>query len=124
MTSENFGKPERRTFFIADAQGGCHPMPVSNDDEFYVQIEGDVSEPNPTLSVGYAIYAEDGTLLYSSLHTDGAEQDWPELGPGHCVLRSRVPARFLNEGTYRVELVGSIPSTWLMQPGVKGQNLF
>jgi len=73
--------PQR--FFIADAQGGCHPMPVSNDDEFYVQIEGEISEPNPSLSVGYALYAEDGALLYSSYQTDGAEQAWPPMGAGH-----------------------------------------
>jgi len=110
-------------FFIADAQGGYHPMPVSNDDEFYVQIEGEISEPNPSLSVGYAMYAEDGALLYSSYQTDAAEQAWPPMGAGHCVLRSRVPARFLNEGTYRVELVALLPSRWLMQPGVSAPQM-
>src|SRR5262249_10746512 len=94
-----------------------------NDDEFYVQIEGDVGQPNPSLAVGYAIFAEDGTLLYSSYQTDGAEHDWPALGVGRCVLRSRVPARFLNEGTYRVELVAYLPSGWLMQAGASAPQM-
>ena len=114
-------RPQR--FFIADAQGDRHPMPVSNDDEFYVQIEGEISEPNPNLAVGYAIYAEDGTLLYASYQTDGAEHDWPQLGQGRCVLRSRVPARFLNEGTYRVELVALLLRRWLLEPGVSAPQM-
>ena len=113
-----------RRFFIADAQGGCHPMPVSNDDEFYFQIEGDITQPDNTLTLGYAIYAEDGTLLYYSYLTDSAEQDWPPLDAGHCVLRSRVPARFLNEGSYRLELIAQVHNrSWLMQPGVNAPQV-
>ena len=55
--------------------------------------------------------------------TDRAEHDWPALGVGRCVLRSRVPARFLNEGTYRVELVAFLPSRWLMQAGVSAPQM-
>jgi lipopolysaccharide transport system ATP-binding protein len=114
--------PQR--FFIADAQGGCHPIPVSNDDEFYVQIEGDIAQPEPSLTVGYAIYAEDGTLLYWSLQTDGDEPAWPKLDRGRCVIRSRVPARFLNEGAYRVELIASLHNRhWIMQPGVNAPQM-
>ncbi len=111
-------------FFIADARGDSHPMPVSNDDEFYVQIEGDIIQPEPSLSLGYAIYAEDGTLLYSSFQTDSDEQDWPKLSVGRCVLRCQIPVRLLNEGTYRLELIGLVHRrSWLMEPGVSAPQM-
>ena len=114
--------PQR--FLIADAQGGCHPMPVSNDDEFYVQIEAELTQFDPTLTVGYAIYAEDGSLLYWSLQTDSSEAGWPKLGVGRCVIRSRVPARFLNEGTYRLELIAALHNrNWLLAPGTSGSQI-
>ena len=69
-------------FFIADARGDCHPMPVSNADEFYVQIEGEITQPEPSLSLGYAIYAEDGTLLYWQAR-------WAQTG--HGALRAALP---------------------------------
>jgi lipopolysaccharide transport system ATP-binding protein len=108
-----------RRFFISDKAGVCQGMPVSNADEFYVQIEAEIAEIDPALTVGYAIYAEDGTLLFYSYQTDMPEAHWPRLKPGRCVLRSQVPTGILNEGTYRVELIGALHfRKWLFQPAV------
>jgi len=111
-------------FVIADQHGQRHSLPLSNSDEFYVQVEADVSQPYPALHVGYAIYAEDGTLLYWSFQTDVPEPDWPTLHVGRCVLRCRVPAHLLNEGTYRLELLASLHfRKWLLEPGVNAPQV-
>ncbi len=113
-----------RRFFVADAQGNCYGLPVSNADEIYIQIEGEVARLDPALTIGYAIYSEDGALLYWSYQTDMPEKDWPRLYLGRCVLRSRLPPRFLNEGTYRLELIAGLHArNWLMRPGVDAPQL-
>jgi len=111
-------------FFISDATGSKLSPPLSNDAEMWVQIEAEVVDPDPALTVGYAIYAEDGTLLYWSYQTDTAENKWPQLNPGICILRSQIPKRFLNEGTYRIELIGSLHyRQWLFEPGGKAPSI-
>lgn len=99
-------KPLR--MFFSDSNGQKLNMPVSNDSEIWVQIEGYISRCDPALVIGYALYYNDGTFLFFSLHTDESEEKWPELNKGYCTLRSKIPSRFLNEGTFKLELVGSL----------------
>lgn len=106
------------SFRVCDREGNPVVMPLKNTEDMWVQVEGDIEILDPSLMVGYAIYSETGLLLYVSYHTDRQERDWPELTKGRNVLRSRIPSRFLNEGTYRVELIGGLYyRVWLFQPG-------
>lgn len=110
---------------ITDSAGRNLPMPVSNDQEAWVRVEGEISELDPALTVGYAMYAEDGTLLYWSFQTDSAEETWPALKTGRCALTSRIPSRWFNEGTYRIELIGSLHfRKWLLEPGRNAPGVF
>ncbi len=116
-------KPLR--FFIADKDGNRSRMPASNDGEIWFQAEGVIEQGDPALTVGYAIYAEDGHLLYWSYQSDEAPDQWPKLRPGRCVLRSRIPPRLLNEGLYRIEMIGSLSHRkWLFAPGVDAPSIF
>jgi lipopolysaccharide transport system ATP-binding protein len=93
--------------------------PVSNSIDIWVQIEGEVEQSDPALTMGYALYSEDGNLLYWSYQTDANEKKWPQLKPGVNRMRSRIPARFLNEGTYRLEVIGGLHfRQWLCEPGI------
>ena len=57
-------------------------------------------------------------------HTDETQDQWPRLQPGRRTLRSRFPARFLNEGDYTVELIGGLHCIqWLFQPGVNAPSI-
>jgi lipopolysaccharide transport system ATP-binding protein len=115
-------KPLR--FFISDEHGNKQDMPVRNDSKIWVQIEAEIAQMDPALTIGYAIYAEDGTLLYWSYQTDESEDKWPKLKKGVCILRSRIPERFLNEGSYRIELLGSLHfRQWLLEPGVNAPSI-
>ncbi len=116
-------KPLR--FFISDENGKKQNMPISNNSNMWIYIEGEIKEIDPALTVGYSIFNEDGILLYWSYHTDGPENKWPKLKKGSCILRGRIPRRLLNNGSYRIELIGSLHfRSWLFQPGVSAPSIY
>ena len=111
-------------FRLTTGDGARPEMPVRNDATTMVEIVADVREADPALSVGYAIYTEDNELLYWSYQTDARDVDWRELSPGRWTLRSALPTRLLNEGTYRIELLASLHfREWLIAPGSGGPSL-
>ncbi|MBI1920667.1 MAG: ABC transporter ATP-binding protein [Geobacter sp.] len=104
-------------FYIANEHGDNQLMPVSNNSEMWLYIEGEVTQIDPALQVGYAIYTNEGDLLYWSCQVDVAEEKWPKLEKGNCVLKSQIPKRLLNEGTYRIELIVALYyRQWLCRP--------
>jgi lipopolysaccharide transport system ATP-binding protein len=109
---------------ITDEYGVKKLMPLSNDSDCWLTIEADVAQTDPGLIVGYVVYAEDGTVVYRSDHTDGPENEWPALRPGHCIFRTRLPRHFLNEGTYRIEVMASVPNEWIYESGRNSPALF
>lgn len=103
---------------ITDEKGDIIKSSVNNNSEFWIQIEGEIEEIDPALTVGYAIYSEEGTLLYWSYQTDVEEEKWSQLKKGYCILRSQIPKRFLNEGIYGIELIGGLHfRKWLFEHG-------
>lgn len=80
----------------------------SRNDEVYVEIEGDVTEVDTNLDIGYCIYGENEQIIYWSYQTDGKEDSWPRLKTGKNVLSSKLPSRLLNEGDYRIEVLASL----------------
>jgi len=63
---------------------------------------------DPLLCLGYALFNEDGHLLYWTMNIDEREELWPKLHTGNITIRSKIPKRFLNEGTYRVSFLAGI----------------
>lgn len=113
--NNQFFKPLK--FFIGDKKGTLSKMPVSNNSNNWIHIEGYIKKWDRALTVGYAIYSEENDLLYWSYQTDDEEIKWPKLTNGYCKLRSKIPKRFLNEGDYRIELIASIHfREWLCEP--------
>lgn len=112
-------------FSLTDAQGDKIAMPVSNNSEIWVKIEGNIEEYDSALTVGYAIYNEDGNLLYWTYQTDQSPDKWPVLNKGFCTLISKIPERFLNEGLYKLELIASLNFRhWLLEPGKNAPYIF
>jgi lipopolysaccharide transport system ATP-binding protein len=110
--------------FLCDASGKPVANPISNDSDCWIQIEGVIDEIHPLLTIGYAIYTENGLTLYWSYQTDTSESDWPQLSTGKCVLRSKLPTRLLNEGQYLIELIGSLHFVqWLFAPRVNSPSI-
>lgn len=105
-------------FAIVNEQGQRLPMPTKNDEEMWLEIEGNVHLLDPAFNIGYAIYSEDGHMLYWCFTTDSADARWPKIHKGKFLLRTKIPQRLLNEGLYRVELLASLHHRkWLLEPG-------
>ena len=103
---------------VEDADGRPLTAPARNDQAMFVTIRVDVRQLDPALCVGFALYNQDSHLLLWSLTTDGPEDGWPTLERGPVEVRCALPGRFLNEGTYRLELNSSLHCReWLSQPG-------
>ena len=103
--------------FICDGSFNEIKMPVNNDKELYVQIEGEIVSKNIALQVGLGVYSEDSNLLYWTFFNDIEQSKWPELENGKAIFRYKIPMRLLNEGTYRIELLAALYCRlWICEP--------
>ena len=92
---------------------------------YVVRIEGSIEELHTDLTIGYALYDQQGQLLFWSYQTDAENRDKPLLQIGENTLTSILPVEFLNNGTYRLELIGGIhQKEWLLEPGKEVPTLF
>ena len=111
-------------FALVDENGNALRMPIRNDAEMWVEVEGDVEQFDPALTIGYAISTEDGVMLYYTYSTDHRESRWPVFTPGRQRLRSRIPSHWLNEGSYRIELAVFLNNReWMVFPGFNAPHL-
>ena len=113
-----------RRFALVDS--GLAPLTGSAgaDEKVGVLIEGDVATPHAALTVGFAVTAATGEVLFWSLATDQTRERWPVYRQGINRLVGWLPRRFLNEGDYIVELVASLHLTeWLSEPGRNAPRL-
>lgn len=97
----------------------------TNDSDITINIDIKIKNTDPGLNFGYAIYNEDGHLLYWSFQTDTAEEKWPPLKKGQATVSSSIPTRLFNEGIYRIEMISSIHfKEWIIQPGVNSPCIY
>lgn len=91
---------------------------ISAGQRIGVLIEGEIRQLHQALTIGFAVYASTGELLFWSLHTDTEQEKWPLLKVGHNKVVGWISPHFLNEGDYRIELIISLHYLeWLSQPG-------
>ena len=111
--------------YLTNERGDKHDGVFRNDTEIWLQVEGEIKQTEPSLQIGYAMYSEDGNLLYWSCHTDVIEEEWPKLNNGYYVFRSQIPKRWLNEGMYRIELIVALYfKQWLSEPGKNAPSVY
>jgi len=97
---------------------------VGADERVGVLLEGFARQEHSALTVGFAVTASTGELMFWSLATDQEQTQWPkiELGPNRLV--AWLPRHFLNEGDYVVELIVSLHFIqWMSQPGKNAPQL-
>jgi len=113
------------SFYITDNDMKILKNPNSNDKDLWINIKGIINEIDSAFCIGYALYNENNILLYWSYQTDISTNEWPELKLGECLIKSKIPKRFLNEGKYRVELIGALHNLqWLFQPESNAPTIF
>jgi len=104
--------------YLADQDGNLLNSSIRNDMPAWLVIKGEIKTPDPSITIGYALYTEDGILLYWTFQTDQNEPSWPSLGKGPFMLKTQIPPRLLNEGAYRLEIIGGLNDRrWLFAPG-------
>lgn len=106
-------------FCLVDSEMKIVTGDVAANDKVGILFEGITEELQPAFTMGFAVYTQEGSLLFWSLHTDRKQKHWPRLERGRNVLIAWLPQNFLNEGNYRVELhMGLHFQEWFSQPGV------
>ena len=111
--------------FICDKYGAKMGMPLSNSDDMYINIDLNILQIDPSLNVGYSIYDEESKIIFWSLNTDSCESKWPKLEIGLCSLKSRIPKRLLNEGSYRIGLLAGLHNReFLSNPDKDAPSIF
>jgi len=92
----------------------CYPMTFS--------VAGELYSSDPAFNLGIAVYNEIGSLMFWSFFRDTLRTGQSECSKGgDCVFHVHLPARWLNEGAYTVELIGGLHyREWLWAPG--GRN--
>lgn len=111
-------------FAVVGQNGDPLRSSVSRAGEAWVEVDLEIRIVDPSLTIGYALYSQEGTPLYWSYQTDGPPDSWPTLSRGRNTIRSRLPLEVLNEGTYRVELVGGLHfRKWFFEPMVSAPSV-
>lgn len=106
-------------FYIGDDNEHPMSMPIKNSQDCWVYIKGKVRSVDPAIQFGYALYGEDGSLLYWNCQTDSEESLWPKVTRGDVTFRAKFPKRMLNEGNYRLEVIVALYyREWICEPGV------
>jgi lipopolysaccharide transport system ATP-binding protein len=112
-------------FRISDASGRDVDGAVSYMDEVWCEIEADIASMDTALTMGIAVFNEEGQCLFWSYQSDLAEELWPRFHSGRNTMRVRLPLEIFNGGLYRVELIGGLHfRQWLCEPGVSAPAVF
>ncbi len=111
--------------YLTDVDGQTRTSSIRNDEEITLCIEAKTKTNDPSLTIGYALYSEDNQLLYRTYQTDTAQSKWPQIPVGNFVLKSKIPSHLLNEGNYRIELIGGLHNiSWLFEPNKGGPSIY
>jgi len=110
---------------LTDKKGNVVCNPVSNDEDIWIRIEGELKKLDKSFAIGYALYNERSELLYWTVSTDGSIEEWPELSLGYNIFFSKIPKRLLNEGNYCIELIGGLTfKEWFFRPGANNPTIY
>ncbi|WP_082885569.1 MULTISPECIES: polysaccharide ABC transporter ATP-binding protein [Methylomonas] len=92
---------------------------IANNEQAVIELELELRTTDPSLTLGYAIYTQEGQLLYWSYQTDQAQSAWPIMKLGRMRLCTPLPMHLLNEGNYRLEHISSLHCReWILAPGI------
>ena len=99
-------------------------QPFSNRHPLTVRVTGEVKLADPSFNLGIVLYGEDGSQVLGSYLRDLPEEEWIPLSAGSVDFAVQIPARFLNEGVYRLEMVSRLHlGAWFHAPGGKSPTI-
>jgi len=122
-TNNEYFSPAR--IYIADQDGKKIEGKTPNNTPKNIMIESEIETLDPSLTIGYAVYNMNGDMLYWTYQTDVSQEKWPEIKKGKNIFKGEIPARLLNEGVYRIELIGGLNNAkWLFEPGKDNPGVY
>jgi lipopolysaccharide transport system ATP-binding protein len=114
-----------KSFSLTDENGKRIESYVGRNEKVFVNIEGFIEREDPLLTLGYALYSEDGQLVYWTCQTDRDPEKWPKLCQGYNKITSAVPIEMLNEGLYELRMIASIHcQKWITDPSAQAPSIF
>ncbi len=69
-------------FFVADEHGYEMTTPVRSNAGCQIRVQAEAQAIDPSLNVGYALYSEDGQVVYWSVQTDTKQRSGPSSASG------------------------------------------
>ncbi len=112
-----------KTMKINDSQGNQIDKAVPTNKDCFITVQGEVKQESDLMTLGIALYnGATNSLMFMSYPSD--KPTWTKFKKGRIILRSKIPAHFLNSGSYKVSLVGGIHNKfWLFEPGTKTPSI-
>jgi len=101
-------------YYLCDETGN-RKTGFSNNETIVVNLNFEVKNTDPLLTVGIGLYAADGVNLFWSIHL---EEDNPvSLHQGSHNIKIIVRDLLLNEGNYKIELIVAVHNKqWIYRP--------
>jgi lipopolysaccharide transport system ATP-binding protein len=115
-SGDRYFAPKR--FQILNSRGEVCTGHIGANENIRISIEGAIEEIDSALTIGIQLDGPGGENLFWAYHTDLAEAHWPQLKLGYNRIQCDIPAHWLNEGEYTVQLIASLYFRhWICQPG-------
>ncbi len=112
----NSGSEYKNDYFFPRHLAVSGTGPIKNNNDIMLSFSLDILKEDPRLNIGYALYQEDGELIYWSSRADKKEHEWPKLKMGSATLVTKIPRHLLNEGTYFIEWIAWLHNTdWIIK---------
>lgn len=110
--------------YLTDTNGKKITSSARNDIDKWITIEGNVKEESDLLNIGCAIYSPSKVLMFMSYPTDETKEQSLMLKKGKIKMKAKLPAHILNDGIYKVSLVGGIHNKfWIFEPGTDSPSI-
>lgn len=105
-----------RLYVCDDTQKPINSSSPNNQDKWVV-IEAEILKASNEFTIGYMIKNDSSQLLYMSFASDYKKGELSDIKPGKVRLLGKIPAHLLNEGSYKISLLGGIYNKfWLYSP--------
>lgn len=104
-------------FKLADETGQVLGQNITHNSTIHLIVEGVIFKEEPMLNIGYILYNEHNFPIFWSWARLDEAPAFSLDKAGKFRLETTIPSKFINEGTYRIELVSGITSVkWLLTP--------
>ena len=94
-----------RSFGIVNEDGAVPEGNLFQSKQYFLSIDIEIVRPAPNISLFWALFGEDGSMIFlSDIHDCGSQLRDELSNPGRKRLMSRLPGELLSDARYHIEL--------------------